>query len=213
MPCIGSENIQATSKSNQALSVVILAGGLSERIGSNKALLRLNGQTLIQRVVDALTELSDDIICVVRPEQALGVSGAAVIFDPPGAIGVLAALQAGLMRSRYSWSLVVACDMPFISLPLISYMQTLVEGYDIVVPNLEVGLEPLHALYHHRVLPALATAIVDGRKRVVSFYQGVRVRKVNEAEMRDYDPHLRSFFNINTTADLDQARRSSVEAN
>lgn len=211
MPCMGSENNQAQSKTNQPLSVVILAGGHSERIGSDKARLCLNGQTLIQRAVDTLSALSDDIICVARAEQDIGVNGAAVIFDLPGAIGVLAALRAGLERSRYSWSLVMACDMPFINLPLVRYMQTLVEGYDIVVPNLEVGLEPLHALYHQRVLAALARAIVDGRKRVISFYEGVRVRKVNEAELRHYDPHLRSFFNINTTADLDQARRWSAD--
>lgn len=214
MPGIGAltprminDEIQATRESSQLLSVVILAGGRSERIGSDKACLCLNGQTLLQRAVDNLSMLSDDIICVARSEQEIRVKGATVIFDLPGAIGVLAALRAGLERSRYGWSLVVACDMPFISLPLVRYLQTLVEGYDIVVPNQEVGLEPLHALYHKRVLPTLVKVIVDGRKRVVSFYENVRVRKVNETELRQYDPQLRSFYNINTSADLDQACR------
>ncbi|MHB1354829.1 MAG: molybdenum cofactor guanylyltransferase [Anaerolineae bacterium] len=191
--------------SDPPLSVVILAGGHSERIGSDKARLCLNGQTLIQRAVDTLSVVSDDIVCVARAEQEIKVDGATVVLDLPGAVGVLAALRVGLEKSRYRWSLAVACDMPFICLPLVRYLQTLTEGYDIVVPQLEVGLEPLHALYNNQVLESLAKVIVEGRRRVISFYEGLRLRAVKQVDLRHYDPHLRSFFNINTPADLEQA--------
>jgi molybdopterin-guanine dinucleotide biosynthesis protein A len=200
-----SENVLSQSDKHQPFSVVILTGGHSERFGCDKARLDFNGQSLIQGAVASLMAVSDDIICVARSEQEIGVTGAQVIYDLPGASGVLPALSAGLERTKYRWSFVMGCDMPFVSLPLVRYLFTLVDGFDIVVPHLVIGIEPLHAFYHRRVQGALTRAIVDGRKRVVSFYEDVRVRKVDEAELRLYDPHLRSFFNINTPADLDQA--------
>jgi len=198
--------VPANEAAIQPFSGVILAGGRSERFGRDKASMYLGGKSLVQRAVDTLSQLSKDIICIARPDQTLQLTGARLVCDSPDVSGVLAAIEIGLQSARCSWSLVVACDMPFISLPLVCYMLSLVEGHDVVVPCLEVGLEPLHAFYHRNTLASITRAISDHKKRVVSFYESVRVRRVNEAEIRLYDPHLRSFYNINTIADLDQIR-------
>jgi len=190
-----------------ALSVVILAGGRGERIGGDKAGIAFNGTTLLQQSIASLACLSDDLICVARSDQQLTAPGCSLAYDPPGAVGVLPAMLAGLESARYPWSLVVACDMPFIKVELIRYMLRQARNCDIVVPVLPVGMEPLHALYHRRVLPLLRNAIANGTRRVISFYSNARVYRVQEDEIRRFDPQLLSFFNINTLEDLTQAER------
>ncbi len=189
------------------ISIVILAGGRGERIGQDKATLLLEGVPLIQRAVSTALQLSDDVICVARADQDITVEGAAVVRDPPGNRGVLPAILVGLEHVRNDWVFLMACDMPFIQLPLVRYMLSLRQEYTIVVPKLSVGLEPFHALYHHKVVPALYTAIAQDKRRVISFYTGQNIREVNENEIKLYDPHLISFFNINTEDDFIRAQR------
>ena len=187
------------------ISAVILAGGRGGRLGRDKASVVLGGKTLLQRVQRLVCGLSDDVIVVVRPNQQLGVRDARVVTDVRGHAGVMAAMAAGLVAARHEWSLVVACDMPFISLDMVTYMLSLRQTYDVVVPRLVVGFEPLHALYHKRCLAALWVALEEGRRRVVSFYETLRVRHVDPTEIALCDPEGRSFYNINTPRDLLQA--------
>jgi len=189
------------------VSAIMLAGGRGERLGRDKATLELGGRTLFQRVSDLLSELSADIIVVVRPDQQLDVPNARIVTDLEPYTGALAGIASGLAAARQAWSIVVACDMPFISLDLLRYLISLTPDQDVVVPQLDVGLEPLHALYHKRCLPELYQVLREGRRRVVSFYGSLQVRYVGPAQMRAYDPTGRSFFNINTPEDLAQAEQ------
>ena len=188
-------------------SAVILAGGRGERLRHDKAMLELGGVPLLERQRSLLTQLSDDLIVVQRADQHLVAGNVRLVPDLSPYTGVLAGLAAGLSAARHPWAIVVACDMPFLSLSLLRHMLALREGYDIVVPRLEVGFEPLHALYGHRCLPPLLQALAAGQKRVVSFYGSLRVRYVLPEEIAPYDPLLRSFYNINTPEDLAQARQ------
>ncbi len=187
------------------ISAVILAGGKGERLGQEKTTLRLGGRTLLERVADVVAALSDDLIVVRRADQALTFLRGRVVNDLPPYSGALAGLAAGLAAARHPWSLVVACDMPFISLPLVRYMLSLIPGQDVIVPRLAAGLEPLHALYHRRCLGPLRQALEEGQRRLVSFYPALRVREVTVDEILPWDPNLRSFYNINTSEDLAQA--------
>ena len=187
------------------ISAVILAGGKGERLGQEKATLRLGGRTLLERVAGLVALLSDDLVVVKRADQELTFERGRVVNDLPLYTGALAGLAAGLGAARHPWSLVVACDMPFLSLPLLRYMLSLTPGQDIVVPRLAAGLEPLHALYHRRCLGPLRLALEQGQRRLVSFYPSLRVRQVTLDEIIPWDPHLRSFYNINTPEDLAQA--------
>jgi molybdopterin-guanine dinucleotide biosynthesis protein A len=123
-----------------------------------------------------------------------------------GATGVLAGIAAGLTAARHAWSFVVACDMPFVNPRLVRYMFSQRAGYDIIVPHVPAGLEPLHALYHRRCRPPLHRALLQGQRRVISFYASLRVRYIEAAESEPLDPRDLSFFNINTPEDLVRAR-------
>lgn len=189
-----------------SLSVVILAGGYGRRLGRDKAALLLGGETLLERAIRRMAWLSDDLVVVTRPDQELAASTACVVHDRPGQSGVLAGIAAGLAASSHAWAFVVACDMPFVNLDLVRYLAGLAAGYDIVVPRLPQGLEPLHALYSQCCLAAVERALYAGQQRVISFYPEVRVRYVSPDAMAPLDPELRSFFNINTPENLDQAQ-------
>lgn len=194
-------------------SAIILAGGRGERLaGQDKAALLLDSETLLERAHRRVAALADEVVIVLRPDQELApplvaaTQGAIVVRDLPDHAGVLAAMCVGLEATRHEWSLLVACDMPFIQPSLVRYMWSLREGWDVVVPRLKVGLEPLHALYHRRCLSSIHDALAQERRRVISFYEPLRVRYVDEDEIARYDPRRLSFFNINTPEDLVRAQ-------
>lgn len=169
-------------------------------------MLDFGGQPLVQYVSARLSPLSNDQVVVLRHEQTLEMSGVRLVTDVLPQAGVLAGITAGLEAARYDWSLVVACDMPFLNLNLLRYMIAQTAGYDVVVPRLEVGMEPLHTLYHKRCLPALWQALERDERRVISFYETLRVRYIETPEVDRFDPLHRSFYNINTLEELEQAR-------
>ena len=195
-----------------AASAIVLAGGRSARLGSDKPTLLLHGKALLQRVGDAMSQLSDDVIVVQRQDQCLALPGARVVSDLEPFSGPLAGIAAGLGVARHSWAFVVACDMPFLNADLLHYMLDARDGHDAVVPKLTVGLEPLHALYHVRCLPALMNVLIAGKRRVTSFYETLDVRFVTGDEISRFDPQGRSFFNVNTERDLELARSWDAEA-
>jgi len=191
-----------------AVSGIILAGGRSSRLGQDKALLKIDGQPLVARTVDRLSCLSDDLLVVTNAPkrfERLALRVRLIQDEQPGR-GALMGIYTGLGAARYGHALALACDMPFLSEPLLRYMVSLVEGYDVVVPCLDGLLEPLHAIYSQDCRPAMARLLEQGRHQIVAFFGDVRVRKVLAAEIDRFDPLHLSFLNINTPADWERAQ-------
>jgi len=202
----------------QGLTVLILAGGRSRRMGQDKIWLPLGADAvpLIERVVARVRPLADEFLFSANapePFAALishlrdqGVPAQVVTDRYPGA-GPLAGLHAGLSAARCELLLAVAGDMPFINSALVSHLVALAPGFDVVIPELshprtgEPVKEPLHALYRQRCLEAVAARLAAGERPMVSFLSDVRVRIVGPDEIRRFDPELRSFFNVNTPED------------
>lgn len=191
----------------KTFSVVVLAGGASQRMGVNKALLPVSPQeTLVGRVVANLRALAEDMVLVSNsPELYSGLPVRHAADEYPGA-GPLAGLHAGLRAVRNRWAFVAACDMPLIDHRLVRYMALLTEGYDAVAPRVGQSIEPLHALYSRDCLPAIEARLQDGQRRVISFYPDVRVRFVDEREIAIFDREGRSFANANTPEDWERLR-------
>ena len=201
------------------LSVLILAGGHSTRMGRDKAWLILDGQPLAERVARRVLPLADELIFSTnRPEQfrwlvrALPLPVQLVPDQHPNA-GPLAGLYAGLGAAANDLVLMLAVDMPFVNLELLRYMVQIAEGYDAVVPQVpkakspELAQEPLHALYRRTCLPAVARHLAAGQRRMVSFLPDVNTRFVLPEEIIPFDPNYLSFSNINTPEEWAQARR------
>jgi molybdopterin-guanine dinucleotide biosynthesis protein A len=195
-----------------AISAIVLAGGKSSRLGKDKAFLLLDGQPLVALTVHQLATLSDDLIVVTNDParyEPLELPARLLPDERPGE-GSLMGIYSGLKAAHHSHALVVACDMPFLNLPLLQYMLPLADGYDVVIPRLEGMLEPLHAVYSKACLPAMARLLEQGERQIIAFFHEVRVRYVEEDEVDRFDPHHLSFLNVNTTEDWDLVQRLST---
>jgi molybdopterin-guanine dinucleotide biosynthesis protein A len=195
-------------------SGIILAGGRSTRLGQDKALLALpDGRSLIAHVVARLAPLVAEVVVVATDAERLGPLPARLVPDVFPGGGALGGIYAGLDAAREEHSLVVACDMPLLSLPLLRHLLAKPRDFDVLMPRLsDDQVEPLHALYSKACLEQIRRQLVAGHHRIISFLGDVRVRYVEEAELRRLDPELRSFFNVNTPADLAALPRLLQEA-
>lgn len=196
-----------------ACSVLILAGGASSRMGQNKALAPFLGKPLIERVLAVARQLTDDILLVANDAPTYAHLGLPCIADQTPGLGPLMGLYSGLTVARYDLALLVACDMPFLSLDLIRRLIDLAPGFDVVLPRTEDGLHPLHALYRRSTcIPAIAAAVAAGQRRMIAFHPQVRVREVHEDEVAAFDPTGFALMNVNTPEDLAAAQHIAHRA-
>jgi molybdopterin-guanine dinucleotide biosynthesis protein A len=190
------------------VSAIILAGGRSRRLGQDKALLRLRGQPLLARTVHTLSALSSDLVVVSNTPEHYEPLALPVRYVPDErqGRGSLMGIYSGLKAVHRPHALVVACDMPFLNLPLLRYMLTLIEDHDVVVPRVGDFFEPLHAMYGRGCLPMMGHLLDQGQRRILSVFAEVRVRYVSAAEIEPFDPQHRSFININTSEDWERVQ-------
>lgn len=188
------------------MTSIVLAGGKSLRLGREKALEEIGGQRLLQRVIERLSPLGDEIIVVTSSSNQLPDLGAKMVIDSYPGKGVLVGLYSGLKEAASFHSLVVGCDMPFLNLALLRHLIALSPGFDVVIPRVGEEVEPLHAVYSKNCLVPIEARLRGGKLRIADFFPAVRVRYVENAEIEKFDPQHLSFFNINSDADLERAR-------
>ena len=199
------------------MSAIVLAGGMSRRLGRDKALETVGGEPLISRVIGRLSSLSRQTVVVVNDltrASALPLpESATVAVDLYPGKGSLGGIFTGLSASEHPWGLVVACDMPFLSTGLLTYMLSLRDGYDAVVPLLEGRPETTHAVYSKSCLPNIERRLQADDLKIARFFDEVRVRFVPQDDVDRLDPDHLSFFNINTQEDLDRALALAAKGN
>ena len=189
---------------------IILAGGLSRRLGRDKAVEPIDGQPLVGRVMDALSGIADELVVVVNTPQRgreLPLRDSAVVaVDIYPNAGSLGGIFTGLSSASNQWGIVVACDMPFLNLDLLSYLLSFRESHDAVVPVLDGRPEPTHAAYSKVCLSAIEARLEADDLKIARFFDDVRVKYVSQRRVEEIDPGRRSFFNVNTEEDLARAR-------
>lgn len=199
----------ARSITGSAVTGIILAGGRSRRLGRDKAVEPLDGQPLIRRVIDRVAPLTDEIVVVVADAargRALPLDAdhrVAVDIYPGG--GSLGGIFAGLSAATTDWGLVVACDMPFLNHRLLEHMLEMRDNCDAVVPRPGAFPEPTHSLYSRACLPHIEARLQANNLKISGFFEAVRVRYLEEGEVRNFDSQLLSFFNVNSPEDLARA--------
>lgn len=194
-----------------AFAGAILAGGRSRRMGNDKGLLPFGDRRLIEVVRDAIRPLCPEIVIVANEPTVYAGFGVPVVPDRIPGKGPLGGIHAALCWSASPYLLCCACDMPFINPDVIAHLSALTPGYDAVVPHCGAGFEPLHAIYGRTCLLHVERMLGEGRLRVDELFSAVRTRRVDAAELRPLDPGLRSFLNVNTTDELQAARRLLTE--
>ena len=192
------------------ISSIVLAGGKSLRLGRDKAKEDLGGQSLIQRVVSCVATLSSEILVVTAPGHAVpsicSPTPWRVALDLYPGRGSLGGIYSGLKYSHSFHSLAVGCDMPFLNPGLLRYMVNLCPDFDVVIPRIGGGVEPLHAIYSKNCLGPIEALLQQGNLQIFAFFPSVRTRYVEEDEVDRYDARHLSFFNVNTEDDLNQAK-------
>ena len=180
-------------------------------MGTDKAFLKLAGLPLISHVLKALVTITDRIIIVTNAPAAYASFDALLVQDVFDKRGPLTGIYSGLLAATDAYSIVVACDMPFLSPGLISYMAGLAEGYDVVVPQIAGRVEPLHAIYSKGLLPLIEKRLQQDARQIQGLFSEARVRYVTAPEIDRYDPERRSFKNLNTPEEYKEATCLDLE--
>jgi molybdenum cofactor guanylyltransferase len=187
---------------------ILLAGGKSRRMGEDKRHLVVGEQTLLERGLAVLRSTFQDVLVVIAQDSpSLGVD-ARVVRDRVPDCGSLGGLYSGLMEATTPWVFVVACDMPFLDQAVIAQFTSRRGTADIVMAKLGARLHPMHAIYGKQCLPVLEQMIRARQLKIqeMVLQSSLRVRYVTEADLLTIDPSWRSFYNVNTLADLEAAR-------
>ena len=182
-------------------TTIILAGGQSSRMGSNKALLPYKGKPLIQYSIDLARQFTNDIVLSAN-NRDLDFLGFEVVNDILAVKAPLAGIHSGLTSSRSEWNLVLTCDMPNVSKALINkLMSELNHRVAMVAPQHDGYIEPLCGFYHRDVIPVIEANFAQGKLSLYDLAGSVRhsfvaINDLSSAETA----HL--FRNVNAIEDL-----------
>ena len=184
-------------------TAIIMAGGDSSRMGTDKASLLFDGQTLLQSVIAAMQQLFPQVVVSVRQPRA-GIDLPQVCDEVPDG-GPLAGLAACLGQITTPWAFMVACDMPFVVPEVVELLAGYRLKHQAVVPVVHGHPQPLAAFYAASCLAPLRASLAAQQKGLRGILKQLDVRYVGEAEMLEADPHLRSFFDLDTPQDVEAA--------
>ena len=193
---------------------VILAGGLATRYGGRpKGLEVVAGARIIDRVAGALRQAADELLLVANdPAASAWLPGVRVAADALPGHGGLGGIHAALVHARTP-VLVVAWDMPFVSTGLLAAMRQLGEsGYDAAVPESgsKRGVEPLCAWYAPACIAPIERRLAAGDRRVIGFYDDVRVAHLAAADVWRWGDPAIMFMNVNSPDELQLAERHAT---
>lgn len=194
---------------------VILAGGQNKRFdGQNKACMRIGGKRIIDRLLKVYAGLFDQIVIVTNDPAAYMDVDALIVSDHYPVRSSLNGLHAGLFAAGHEYAFFTACDTPFIQEALIRLVIDRIErNTDIVVPTTSAGFEPMFAVYKKTCLPVMARQLERDRLKIQGLFSKMRVNTIAEADLRQADSALISFFNVNTPQELITAEALDKERN
>ena len=182
---------------------IILAGGRNSRMGINKAFLEIDGTRLIDNILAVYQKIFSEIIIVTNdPLSYTEFSETLIVTDIYKEKGALGGIYTGLFYATYDYSFVAACDMPFLNEDFIIYLTEQTDKFDIVVPQLSEGFQPLHAIYSRNCLSHIKKRLIADKLKIAGFYKEVRLLSIPEEKIKPFNKDGRLFFNLNTPEDL-----------
>ena len=181
-------------------SAVILAGGLNSRMGGrNKAFLEVGGKDILERLLETLMPLFDDILLVTREPGLYRGRPVKVVTDIYEVRSSLTGIHAGLVHAASPFAFMVACDAPFLQPALVRRLLGEIEPLaDVIVPVRDGRYEPLCAVYSKRCIPFVEDMLDRKKFRIFDFFDDIRLKIVGDEQLRGVDGEMRSFFNVNT---------------
>jgi len=190
----------------------VLAGGGSTRFGQDKALVEIDGAPMLLRMRALLGRVATEV-SVIAPLQkyaALGITGVPDRWDGQGPLaGIITALLTTTEAGSAEWNLIIGCDMPFLTQEWLSYLlkRALASGAEVVAPKSVQGLEPLCACWRTSTALKLQRAFDGGTRKITEAMKQLPLEVVDESDWKRFDSAGRLFWNMNTAADYDEAKR------
>ena len=187
---------------------VILAGGENTRFsGEQKTLMKIGGIRILDRIFEVMTTVFDDIILVTNTPGQYLEWDATIVTDLLPVKSSLTGIHAGLFYTRTDYAFFTAGDTPFLKKEMVAaVVDSISPGIDIVMPETGSGREPLCAVYARSCLEPARTSVENSRFKIMRTFRKKNIKVISEKAARKVDPHLISFFNVNTPEDLQRAR-------
>lgn len=194
---------------DERISGIILAGGTSRRMGTDKALLRLpDGSTLLARTVQILREVVDDVVVAGRDIFPPEIAPVTAVPDIGPTRGPLGGLVTGLCHARYQWAFVLAVDLPLLKADTLRALMVFRPEAEAVVPVVSGRPQPLLGLFNRSTVERARDRLGAGDYRLQTFIEEVRTRWVPGEELRAVDPDLRTFTNVNSPTEWEQIQHA-----
>jgi molybdopterin-guanine dinucleotide biosynthesis protein A len=200
-------------KSEVGVGGYILVGGGSTRFGRDKALVEFGGKPMLARMIELMQGAAGKAKLVALPGKYRGYDVEIVADQWPGEGplgGIITALEDAAKSSRKSeWNLMVSCDMPFLTKEWLKFMcgHAAESRAQVVLPHSASGPEPLCACYRTNTAGALRAAFESGVRKVTEGLKHVTTEVLDEKDWKRFDNAGRLFWNMNTLADYEEARR------
>ncbi|MGG0718987.1 molybdenum cofactor guanylyltransferase [Robertmurraya massiliosenegalensis] len=188
---------------------IILAGGKSSRMGTNKALLNIEGKMVIEHAVEELKSIVNNIIIVTNSFDEYSFLNLPMVKDEWKDMGPLAGIHAGLSFSKTEQNLIVACDMPFISATLGDVLLKQLEEYQAAIPEISGQLHPLFAAYRKEVKDEAEKALEQKQLRIRGIFRNIHVKIMDETELNESGVAIddSDLFNMNHPEEYEQAKK------
>ena len=187
---------------------VILSGGLAKRFdGREKALLRIGDECILDRIYRVFKDLIDEIILVTNNPLQFIEWDLNIVTDLFDIRSSLTGIHAGLYYATNPYVFFSACDVPFLNKDLVeAVLAEIDDKIDIVMPETTAGREPMCAVYSRQCLAVAEQHIKKQKLKIQLAFRKNRIKTISEKKLREKDPELLSFFNINTPQDLARAQ-------
>ena len=192
---------------------IILSGGLSTRLsGRNKAFIEINGKKIIENTYTIFKRLFQEVILVTNKPELYQQWDFKIVSDIFQVRSSMTGLHSGLYHASFPFAFAVACDSPFLNQGLIeTVLSHVTDKTYVVVPKMARGYEPLCAVYSKKCLSAIEDCIQNENYRIIEIFDKGPTTRISETILRESDPHLLSFFNINTPHDMEKAKTKLAE--
>ena len=197
---------------NMMATAIILAGGKSSRMGTNKALLPIEGKAVIEVIKETLTPFFSDLLLVTNDFPTFEFLEIPMVKDVYVGKGPLSGIHTGLENSKSDLNLFVACDMPFVSGELANHLVNLCRHYDAVIPNINGKLHPLFSVFRKSTLAKVEQCLQEDRLRMKDLLEELQVLYVNELEIQNVvvGNIEKIFYNMNYPLEYQKAKRGEI---
>lgn len=186
------------------VSIAILAGGQSRRMGQNKSFVSLHGKPMMTHVLERLAPLDLPTFIVTNTPDEYAHYNLPMVGDVMPQHGALGGLYTALKTSSTAVVLCAACDMPFLNPPLLRFMIDQCAGHDVAAAILDGVWQVFPGAYSQSCLPTFEHSLKTGALQLQRVLNSLKIAAVQDADLRPFDPELRSFANINTPIELNR---------